>query len=476
MSKNYLTEAFKEMELLDSDSFSFDKAGAEKLGNFMEDDTLDDFETVIDPEASTEEDLEASYIGKGILACDVCQSMIYKDMDQITIDEESQLANVGELCPYCFNGDGFKVVGKVAPFEDITVETDGDAEVKVDGKVINTDTDPETEEDREIVSEEIESAQKFPVESPVGEVREDLQQAPKKRWTRVTEEVESLKENATKLIKIPAPYNKYFDILEESNIEFTDGMFKIGEEVGGCKILAYITPKDAYAEKFDDAFLVDADEDTPIVVEIIHDRCYPLELPEDLDESLKSKNLREGMEDISITTDDTVIKVKATPREDKETIVPVEPAEVEAAAPVEELPAEEGEESEMTDVDIEEIDEQGFDELGESYLKKVYENVQSYKTVGGSLRGNKIKLEGLITFNSGKKAKTNFIFEAKEMTKKGKLKFIGENVNLTNNKRAFTLTGRAEGKKLICENFNYNYLAKDAKSGNSKRLYGTIKK
>ena len=122
MSKNYLTEAFKEMELLDSDSFSFDKAGAEKLGNFMEDDTLDDFETVIDPEASTEEDLEASYIGKGILACDVCQSMIYKDMDQITIDEESQLANVGELCPYCFNGDGFKVVGKVAPFEDITVE------------------------------------------------------------------------------------------------------------------------------------------------------------------------------------------------------------------------------------------------------------------------------------------------------------------------------------------------------------------
>lgn len=385
MSKNYLTEAFKEMELLDSDSFSFDKAGAEKLGNFMEDDTLDDFETVIDPEASTEEDLEASYIGKGILACDVCQSMIYKDMEQITIDEESQLANVGELCPYCFNGDGFKVVGKVAPFEDITVETDGDAEVKVDGKVINTDTDPETEEDREIVAEEIESAQKFPVESPVGEVREDLQQAPKKRWTRVTEAKT--------------------------------------EEV---------------------------------------------------------EPLKEGMEDISITTDDTVIKVKATPREDKETIVPVAPEEVEAAQPVEEVPVEEpvatdGEE-EVSDVEIEEIDEAGFDELGESYLKKVYENVQSYKTVSGSLRGNTIKLEGLITFNSGKKAKTNFIFEAKEMTKKGKLKFIGENMNLSSNRKAFTLTGRTEGKKLICENFNYNYLAKDEKSGTSKRLYGTIKK
>ena len=124
---------------------------------------------------------------------------------------------------------------------------------------------------------------------------------------------------------------------------------------------------------------------------------------------------------------------------------------------------------------IDEIDEAGFDELGESYLKKVYENVQSYKTVGGSLKGNKIKLEGLITFNSGKKAKTNFIFEAKEMTKKGKVKFIGENLNLTKNKKAFTLTGRTEGKKLVCENFNYNYLAKDGKSGASKRLYGTVK-
>lgn len=379
MSKNYLSEAFKEMELLESDSFSFNKTGAAELGNFMEDDTLDDFETVIDPEALTEDELQDSYIGMGILACDVCHSMIYKAIEEIAIDEESQLANVGQLCPYCFNGDGFKIVGKVAPFEDITVETDSDdVNVKVDGKDVEVSP---AEVDEMKVEEEIESEQKFPVQSPIGEVREDLQKAPRKRWTRVTEEVNN-----------------------------------------------------------------------------------------------SENELTEGMEDISITTDDTVIKVKATPREDKETIVPVEPAEVEAAAPVEELPAEEGEESEMTDVDIEEIDEQGFDELGESYLKKVYENVQSYKTVSGSLRGNKIKLEGLITFNSGKKAKTNFIFEAKEMTKKGKLKFIGENVNLTNNKRAFTLTGRAEGKKLICENFNYNYLAKDAKSGNSKRLYGTIKK
>ena len=457
MSKNYLAEAFKEMDLLEnSGSFTFDKTGAAKLGNFMEDDTLNDFETVIDPEATTEDELQDSYIGMGIVGCDVCHSLVYKPIEDIIIDEETQLANVGELCPYCFSGDGFKIVGKVAPFEDITVETDGDAEVKVDGKVINTDTDPETEEDREIVAEEIESAQKFPVESPVGEVREDLQEAPKKKWTRVTEEVESLKEGMEDILALD-DFLTFYDselLHKENEDKIKSQIDRIFKEEG-C-------PEDLYA---DECYEMISDKAKAKISKIVKE--------------YRKSNLTEGMEDISITTDDTVIKVKATPREDKETIVPVAPEEIEGTQSTEEVPVEEpapteGEE-EMTDVEIDEIDEAGFDELGESYLKKVYENVQSYKTVSGSLRGNKIKLEGLITFNSGKKAKTNFIFEAKEMTKKGKVKFIGENLNLTKNKKAFTLTGRTEGKKLVCENFNYNYLAKDGKSGASKRLYGTVK-
>lgn len=194
------------------------------------------------------------------------------------------------------------------------------------------------------------------------------------------------------------------------------------------------------------------------------------------------------MEDISITTETDVIKVKSTPREDKEAIVPMQPEEVEeivepAAEEVEEIPEEEfveepavDEEAVDTDVDIEEFDEEGFDELGESYLKKVYENVESYKTTSGSLKNNAICLEGVITFNSGKKAKTSFIFEAKEMTKRGKLKFIGENVNLSKNKKAFTLTGIADNKKLMCESLTYNYLAKDAKNNKAKKLYGTVKR
>lgn len=190
------------------------------------------------------------------------------------------------------------------------------------------------------------------------------------------------------------------------------------------------------------------------------------------------KQLKEGMEDISITTEDQVIKVKATPRADKETIVPpIEEEEV-----IEELPEEEvvEEEEDMpiedTEVDIDDVDEEGFDELGESYLKRVYENVKSFKTVSGQTGKNKIILEGIITFKSGKKAKTSFILEAKEMTKRGKVRFTGMNENISKNKSAYTVTGRVENKKLMVESFNYNYLGKDSTTGKSKKLYGTVRR
>ena len=362
MSKNYLTEAFKELDLLESQSFDVDKKGTSELEDFLEDDSLDDFEVVIDPEAETEEDLQKSYMGKVILMCDVCRSMIYKDPAEIVIDEESQLANVGELCPYCFTGDGYKIVGKVAPYEEVTVETEKPVEVKVDGKEVEV-------EDK--IEEEIQQDQKFPVE---------------------------------------------------------------------------------------------------------HEKAPVMEV---------NKELKESMDDISITTEDQVIKIKSTPREDKETIQPVTETEVEEAKEVEEdIPTEEVktqeeevvEEPEEIDVDLDEIDEEGMDDLGESYLKSVYENVNSFKTSKAILQGNKMILEGVISFTSGNKAKTKFIFESKEATKRGKLKFLGENKNISKNKRAFTLIGSLNNKKLMLESLNYNYTGKDSKTGKTKRLYGTIRR
>lgn len=484
MSKNYLTEAFKELDLLESQSFDVDKKGTSELEDFLEDDSLDDFEVVIDPEAETEEDLQKSYMGKAILMCDVCHSMIYKDPAEIVIDEESQLANVGELCPYCFTGDGYKIVGKVAPYEEVTVEAEKPVEVKVDGEEVEV-------EDK--IDEEIQQDQKFPVEhkkAPVmesldftdeAEIRKQLDKYSgqyltitfkgSENWKHISDLLEEYndgdeEEAESALDELESSYRKEYNLLKSLEVDEISEITSYTSYV----VVTIKVEKDNLLHNFSDHYsdlinMPSINKDTIKILELelnesLKRRYKKFPLKED-----KSKSLKESMDDISITTEDQVIKIKSTPREDKETIQPVTETEVEKAKEAEEI-----------DVDLDEIDEEGMNDLGESYLKSVYENVNGFKTSKAVLQGNKMILEGVISFTSGNKAKTKFIFESKEATKRGKLKFLGENKNISKNKRAFTLIGSLNNKKLMLESLNYNYTGKDSKTGKTKRLYGTIRR
>ena len=146
---------------------------------------------------------------------------------------------------------------------------------------------------------------------------------------------------------------------------------------------------------------------------------------------------------------------------------------------VEEEPTSEeetAEEETSSEVEVDEFEESYFSTLGKKYLQEVYNNVDDFITTKGAIDGNKIKLEGIITFNSGKKVKTNFVFEGKEITKKGKVRFLGENTQITAKKNAFTLSGTIKQGKLFVESLNYNYRAKDAVTGKVVREYGTVKR
>lgn len=207
------------------------------------------------------------------------------------------------------------------------------------------------------------------------------------------------------------------------------------------------------------------------------------------------ETLTESIEDISVKTADDIINVK--PSEDGKVTIETQPREIEAGAlepvapevqaEIEANTGEDEEEEETTvvdetedtgdeDVDIEEFEEGDFDQLGEAYLKNIYDNVKSFKTTRGYVDNDKIKLEGLITFNSGKTVKTSFLFESYRITKRGKLKFLGENLQITPKKNSFILTGDLMNKKLVVESLTYNYTAKDASTGESKRVYGTVNK
>lgn len=334
---NYLSEAFKKLDFLTEEEFSLqDTAGLDDMDQLLKT-PASNIANVIDPEAETEDELQDTYIGKVILHCPVCNSMIYKDLEDIVKDDVEELVNIGEECPYCYTSEGFKVIGIVSPFEETSEE--------------------EEQEDEE--------------EDPAEEEKE------------LTEEFETV-EVATKNQKVT----------------------------------------------------LDADDDGKLTIE-----AEPVE---------------EDDED-----------------EEEEVLAPV-PDEV--ADDIEATANNSEDEDEEVEYDVEDFDSDSFDELGESYLKSVYENVSSYKTTDVSSKGNTLVVEGLIKFNSGKMKPTKFVFEASTATKNNKLRFIGENKQITRGRKAFTITGKLnENKSFITERFNYNYMTKNEK-GKSTRLYGTLKK
>lgn len=733
---NYLKEAFKELELLNEETFSFDKDGAAELKKFYDGDTTDDYESIIDPEAETKDELEDSYEGKVIIACKICHGMQYKDPQDIVIDEESDYVNVGEECPACSAVDGFKIVGQVAPYcaECENEHKEGETEVDDD----ETDIEEALDEKRKAtrIIESLKSAPKRHFKESLNEeknkylgiLRNELGltgaksmdnkdyryymfSVPKdKRTDKLLKEIEDkipdskafydergalkvriekdkLKEalNEEKLTTLfdvvggmldgtmdritinkktgkkqavgtKTPYDAETDIgvdddgyfvwvADEAGAKYAqevadkfrlktkldaptkyirgnknrkfhiyipEGRYdetveQVVEESLSGEILAesgsnpravwvdavrnelgkpaYTDsyPKrniyrlkyvfdledkyeaEAFAEKArkldhvkrvigpketsmwiggPDVFMVNVMVDYPPIEHAVEESCGKLkegydkdtlihdilskleqegydvrgrdarayadgaaELimispdgytvdkwfedtkmnhPEDLLRFKKFSDLRESVENITVETDSDTIKVE--PSEDGKVEVKTEPKEKDEKSDEEMIvpvSVETKDEIGMNDanfdetdvdIDIDSIDDEGFDALSESYLKKVYENVESFKTSSSSIKDGKLMVEGIISFNSGKKAKTSFVFESISKTKRGKIKFLGENLNFSKSKSAFTLIAKPEGKKAVCESLTYNYVAKDSKSNKKLPVYGKVSK
>lgn len=152
-----LMEAFKALDQLNEDVFSVDAEGIKKLNDFMQNDDSVDELSVFDID-STEDDVirddEECNEGDMILDCCVCHSKVFKPISEVVVDEESQIANAGEECPYCFSVEGYKIVGQVkASGEEEASESDEDsiqdepdvAEEVLEVPVSDLDSDEEDE-------------------------------------------------------------------------------------------------------------------------------------------------------------------------------------------------------------------------------------------------------------------------------------------------------------------------------------------
>lgn len=103
------------------------------------------------------------------------------------------------------------------------------------------------------------------------------------------------------------------------------------------------------------------------------------------------------------------------------------------------------------------LDEASLSNHINSYLKEVYSNVNNFNITDCSIDNNKLFVEGLITFNSGKTRDTKFTFK-RLFSKDNTLKLKGYNESLTGSKDvAYILSGKVDNNNLITEGLSYGY-------------------
>lgn len=171
-----LMEAFKALDKLNEDVFTVDTDGIKKLQDFVQnDDTVDELDVFsLDAEPDTVIDENECHVGDAILDCCICHSKIFKPVAEVVVDEESQVANKGEECPYCYSVEGYKVVGEVKPAEEVAEEARSEEDID-EVNISTNDVDIEIEDDDE--SEE--KAQEVEIDEETEEVTEAVDLAAK---------------------------------------------------------------------------------------------------------------------------------------------------------------------------------------------------------------------------------------------------------------------------------------------------------
>ena len=280
-------------------------------------------------------------------------------------------------------------------------------------------------------------------------------------------------------------HSKIYKAADEIDIS-EDGEVNVGKECPFCfstdgyTIIGEVAPYEELDEDEDEG----RDESNEESDEDDHDeddRDEDDHMEESLTDLITTKRTYEGFEKVDIETDNEIMsmtaedngKVVVTSEPKETTVVPVSDEIQAEINPVCEVPKDKSLEDTEIDMDIDDISEDEFNELGESYFKRVYSNVDSFKTTSAKIKNESLILEGNISFKSGKKKNTQFIFEGSTLSKTGKAKFIGENAQLSNGKKSFVLRGKLTDGRFVAESLNYNYRATGI-DGVSQRVCGTV--
>ena len=224
MDNLFMFDAFKALDSLNEDTFKVDDEGIEELSEFEKMDKIEDSVDIIDIHTDDEEELEDSYIGKVILACNVCDSKVFEDKDKVVIDEETpDSANTDMECPYCHTVDGFKIIGEIGEFHKHADDDDKDEDEEEE---IEDKEEEEIEVEDEEESENLEESKhkKFTDEDDIDADMDDEKEAAKKRWERRKNDARSKRDYRIKH-DLEEDFKERPDIHVENNQELWETYF-----------------------------------------------------------------------------------------------------------------------------------------------------------------------------------------------------------------------------------------------------------
>lgn len=460
---NYLTEAFKELQALKEDTFDLSKNGVEELEKFLDGDDVSDLEIVYDTNAEDEQDLEDSYDGDAILQCVVCNSKMVMSSEDVVIDDSTDVVNIDEPCPQCGATSGYKVVGQIVSYN-------------------NDDTDIDDDSMQESFVKHS-RPKRVKKSSFMTEKREDTEDL----WDTVGGMLDGTKDRQTINKNTGKP-----QVVGNKPLYDAD---QIGIDDEGYFVWVNDESEAEKAKKVADRFKLKSFLGKPervsgpnrrFHISIPETRAYEqtplyMDTKKELGISENNKGLSEAVENVVVETDSDTITVtpedsgnitvqaspKDTPDAEEATIIPV----TDTLKDEIETNDNNFDEESTEDIDLDNIEVESFDELSESYLKKVYNNVASFETLKSSYDKGKFLVEGIITFNSGAKVKTQFSFNAQKKLRNGLYKFTGLNEAFSKSKNAFSISVNDKG---ICESLTYRYTGTDAKTNKKVVLYGRV--
>lgn len=426
-----LMEAFKALDQLNEDVFSVDAEGIKKLNDFMQNDDSVDELSVFDID-STEDDVirddEECNEGDMILDCCVCHSKVFKPISEVVVDEESQIANAGEECPYCFSVEGYKIVGQV--------KASGEEEASVDEEVSESDEDSiQGESD---VAEEVSDA---PISDLDSNEEAEVQESVKDRIIkchmkdrRIGESVDLLTKDNTIASLLRDNMDKLSSITDVN--ELRDAIMDLVNESDiASKPAALKLKRDLYSKKSVGALL------STIGTYMTGEKVIKVgrNSTKSRKESFKHRRITENVDTIKITSDDITISMDSDNDEDEsiegtnDNFV-IEPVSDEA----------------KEQIDFNSIDRESAEDAIEESLKESFGNVKFFRCSNIVPRNNRFIVEGVIGFNSGRKRNTNFVFKPRRITE-SKVIFKGYSKELKESVKSMSLVCRNRGKKCIAE-------------------------